>query len=195
MSSLLLNRTTAPHMVRFFDVCFKQGVEDACANGDELSTKEFLEEKSADWSFGVLGSGQEYDWEAFRYWLYFLARRRGMRTLAETYLFRIRTKNYIWCALVYCMRFYLMGIREWLRYQNPSAIEYFKTVPKVHWDPNEPIKKFTKPDYFSYLHEFEFAFRNVPKEEQIVSENAMTCFVQALFDLTREYVSVEAPDI
>lgn len=187
--SLLLNRTTAPHVLRFFDLCFKQGVIDACAYGNDLDTKEFLEAKEADWSFGTLEQPDDYDWQAFRYWAYWLARRNGMKTLAENYFFRIRSHNYVWCVLPYAMRFYLMGIREWLRYPNPVGIEMFKSQNRIHWDPNEKTKAITKPDIISYLHEFEFQYRRLDIELQPVSETAMSSFIQALFDLSRKYVT------
>jgi len=187
--SLLLNRTTAPQLIRFFDHCFKQGVLDACERGNDIDVKEFLEDKKESWDFGTILEPSDYDWHAFRYWVYWLARKRGMKSLAENYFFRIRVKNYIWCALPYCMRFYLMGIEEWLRYPNPVGIELFKATPRIHWDPNEEVKTITKPDIISYLHEFEFQFKKVPIEQKIISDAAMTGFVQALFDLTRQYVT------
>lgn len=193
--SLLLNRTTAPMVIRFFDICFKQGVIDAYEYGDDLGAREFYEQKMFDWSFGLLSEPGDLDWQAFRFQLYWWARKNSMRTLAESYLFRIRTKTYFWCVLPYCMRFYLMGIGEWLKYPNPAGIEIFKGAPRVHWDPSEPTKKFTRTDSISYLHSFEFEFRNVPEPKREISLTLMSSFIRALFDLSRRYVTGKDEDL
>ena len=192
--SLILNRTTAKHAMHFFDVVFKHGVIDACEFGNDLDAKEFLDARRADWEFARLGSGEKYDWQAFRYDMYWLARRASMKTFAESYLFKIRSKNYPWCILPYCMRFYLMGVQEWLNYPNPSRIELFKTINRNHWDPNEPAQKITNTDIFSYLHGFEFEYRQLPEEGRPVSPVLMTSFNQALFDLTRKYVTASTEE-
>lgn len=186
--SILLNRKTASHVLRFFYLCFKQGVIDSYEFGNDIDAKDFYEQKKADWTFGILGEPDDFDWEAFRYKAYWWARRKGMKTMAENYLFRIRTKNYIWCVLPYCMRFYLMGIKEWLNYPNPAGIELFKITANVHWDPNEPVRQITKTDIFSYLHEFEFEYKRFDDYDKSFTSASMSSFVQALFDLTRAYV-------
>lgn len=186
--SLLLNRKSASHVVRFFQLCFKQGVIDAYELGDDLVAKEFYEQKREDWSFGILGEPDDFDWQAFRYKAYWWARKGHMKTLAENYLFRIRTTNYVWCVLPYCMRFYLMGISEWLAYPNPSGIELFKSTPNVHWNPNEQIRNISKADIFSYLHDFEYEYRRFAGDSKRFTANSMSSFVRALFDLTRKYV-------
>lgn len=189
MSSLLLNRTTAPQAVRFFWTCFRQGVLDACEFGNDLDAKEFYERKTADWSFGLLGGPEDYDWQMFRQQLYWWARQAGLKSLAEGYIFRIRTKNYLWALLPYCMRFYLMGVGEWLKYPNPGGIQIFKLKPMTHWDPSSPVAKVTRVDVVSYLHGFEFEFRQTPEDGREVSEAAMSAFVKALFDLSSKYVT------
>lgn len=192
--SLMLNRTTAPMVLRFFTLCFKQGVIDAYDFGNDLDAKEFYEQKSSEWSFGILGQPDDVDWKAFCYHMYWVARRNGMRTLAESYFFRIRGRNYLWCVLPFCMRFYLMGVKEWLDYPNPAAIEVFKSEQRVHWNKNEPIRNITKPDVFSYLHNFEFEYNRLPDEEKQVSSESMSSFVKALFDLSRKFVIKEDTD-
>lgn len=189
MSSQLLNRTTAPQAVRFFWACFRQGVFDACEYGNDLDAKEFCERHGRDWSFGVLGVQEDCDWQMFRNQLYWWARRAGLKSLAEGYIFRIRSKNYLWALLPYCMRFYLMGIGEWLKYPNPGGIQIFRSRPMTHWDPSSPVAKVTRVDIVSYLHGFEFDFRQTPEDGREVSEAAMSAFVKALFDLSSKYVT------
>lgn len=191
----LLNRTTAPQAIRFFDVCFKQGVIDAYEFGNDIDAREFYEQKKEDWTFGILGKPDDFDWQQFRYQMYFLARRGKLKSLAEGYIFNIRNRNYLWCLLLYCMRFYLMGIDEWLRYPNPAGLGIFKVKQKIHWDPNEPVRNITKVDIISYLHEFEHDYSRLPEEEMPVSAVTMSSFVSALFDLSRKYVTGEEEDL
>ena len=187
--SQLLNRTTAPQAVRFFWTCFRWGVMDACEYGNDLEVKEFYEGHRQDWTFGVLSNPADFDWQMFRNQLYWWARQAGLKSLAEGYIFRIRTKNYIWALLPYCMRFYLMGVGEWLKYPNPGAIEVFKAKPMTHWDPSESLAKVTRMDIISLLHNFEFEYRQTPEEGREISDAAMSGFVSYLYDLTRKYVT------
>lgn len=184
-----LNRTTGPQILRFFDVCFKQGVLDAYNLGDDLEARSFLESKKEDWSFGVLGQPDDFDWRSFRFTLYWWARRARMKSLAENYIFKIRVKNYLWCFLAYCMRFYLMGIEEWLAYPNPVNIEVFRSQSKMHWNPSYPVKNFTRGDYISYMHEMEHDFLRLPEGSRQAAASAMASFISAIYDLTRKYVS------
>lgn len=184
--SYTLNRKIAPHILRFFDTCFKQGVIDACELGDDMEAKDFLSQRRGDWQFGVLDKPGEVDWQMFRFTLYWWARKAGLKSLAENYIFKIRKKDAVWCFLPYCMRFYLLGIEEWLKYPNQTGIEVFKGTPKVHWDPNADVKKFTKGDYISYLHDFAYEYRS-SEVEKAVPQNVMESFCQAMYDLTRGF--------
>lgn len=186
-----LNRTSAPMIVRFFDVCFKQGVIDACKTDDSFEVGRFIEGHRYDGAFGILGSEYEYecDWEMFRFTLYKWARNAGLRSFAENYLLMIRKKNYLWCLLPYCMQFYLLGASEWLDYPNEMQVERFKMEKKKHWSPNSPVKAFTLPDYMSYLHEFAYIYRKLPEDRKQVSTAMMEGFCQAIYALTRKYVS------
>ena len=188
-SSTLLTRTTAPQVIKFCDLCFKQGVIDACYAGDDLEVKEFYDDRIGTWRLGTISGGDGFDWQMYRFWLYWIAREHHMKTLAESYIFRIRVKNYVWCLLPYCMRFYLMGIKEWLNYPNPSRIELFKKKPRVHWDPNCPNVAITRMDIISYLHSFEFEYRRLPDEIKEMTDVTMGSFIQALYDLSRKYVT------
>lgn len=170
-------------------LCFQRGVLDAYALGSDLDAEEFYKARKEDWAFGTLTYPEENDWKAFRSQLYWWAREHKMKGLAETYIFRIRNMNYTWCLLPYCMRFYLMGIREWLDYPNPGRIALFKQAGKDHWNPNVPVKTMTRMDIVSYLHTFEFEFRRAKQGVLEVSEASMSSFISALFDLSRKYVT------
>ena len=189
MSSGLLTRSTAKTAIRFMYLCFQRGVLDAFEFGNDTDAREFYEQKFADWTFGTLVHPEFSDWRAFRSQLYWWAREYRMKTLAEVYLFRIRNKNYTWCILPYCMRFYLMGVKEWLDYPNPGGIELFKQTGKDHWNPNAPLKAMTRMDIISYLHTFEFDFRYAEDIDLGVSEASMSSFISAVYDLSRKYVT------
>ena len=186
-TSLLLNRTTAPTTLRFFDACFKRGVIDACTYGDDIGTKEFLDKCSSELCFGILGKDDNMDWQAFRYEMYWLARTKKMTNLAESYFFRIRQVNYAWCVLLFCMRFYLMGISEWLSYPSPVNIEIFKSKPKIHWDPCCEMKTFTKQDTISYMHQFEYEYRKMDNSIKPIQDSMLGNFIQSVVDLSRPY--------
>lgn len=185
-----LNRTTAPQIVRFFDYCFKQGVYDAYNFADDYAARDFLEQHKAAWDFGVLGEPDDFDWEQWRFTLYRWARRvNGLSRFAVTYIYRILKKNYLWYLLPFCMRFYLMGIEEWLDYPNPVGMEMFKLEPKIHWKPMKKFKKITLTDTISYMQEFTYEYRRVPEEERTMSVETMDNFCMAVHDLTRKYVT------
>lgn len=185
----LLTRTTAPAAIRLMQACFRHGVLDAYELGNDTDAKDFYNEKSEDWTFGTLQYPECTDWKAFRSQLYWWARESHMKTLAESYIFRIRNMNYTWCILPYCMRFYLMGIKEWLDYPNPGRVAIFKQSGNIHWNPTMPIKSITRTDIISYLHTFEFEFRRLEEGTLGVSAASMSSFISALFDLSRKYVT------
>lgn len=184
-----LNRTNAPMIVRFFDICFKQGVLDACDLGDDYGVREFIEEHRNSFTFGILGQPDDYDWQMFRFTLYRWARSAKMTGLAENYIYEIRKKNYLWCFLLYCLRFYILGMEEWLKYPNQVAIQMFKKERKIHWDPSIEPKKFSVFDVISYMHEFAADYRRIPEDERPVGSFTMDDYCSAIYDLTRKYVT------
>lgn len=182
-----LNRTSGPAIIRLFDVCFKQGVIDACGAGDDYAVRDFVSRHKFKWTFGTISEPEGVDWRSFRFILYRWCREHGITTLAENYIIMIRKQNYLWCLLPYCMWFYLMGAEEWLAYPAASQIEIFKMNNRVHWDPNTPVKKFTRMDYISYMHEAAFAYKKFESEHKPVTDGLMESYCQAIFDLTKNY--------
>lgn len=182
----LLNKSTGPQILRFFDVCFKRGVLDACALEDDDAAQEFVTERSADWRFGVLGEPDDFDWRLFRFRLYQWARESRMSGLAENYFFQLRAINPYWVLLPYCMRFYLMGAKEWLDYPNPLGVSVFKNTPRVHWAPQKAgMSKFRRPDYFAYMQEFAIAYRRLPSEMRVVGAQTMEDYCLALYSASK----------
>ena len=187
MSEDVLNRTSAPQILRFFDVCFKQGVIDAGNYGDDLSVREFLESHREDWTFGALGEEEGCDWKWYRFILYRWARASHQANFAEDYIYQIKRVNYLWCFLPFCMRFYLMGLEEWLAYPVYSSLDRFKLEMRRHWNPNLPVKKITPMDTISYMHEFAHQYRNAPEGAKLLSPFTMDGFCQAVYNLTRAF--------
>ena len=86
------------------------------------------------------------------------------------------------------MRFYLLGIEEWLEYPNPTGIELFKKESKVHWKPvDQKLRKITKNDLISYMHEFCYEYRRVPEDKRKMSLTSFDGFSRAIHDLTSPY--------
>ncbi len=186
-----LNRSTAPTIIRFFDLCFKHGVIDAYVFADDYGAREFVQKHKEAWDFGVLGEPDDFDWEMWRFTLYRWGRMNHFMKLAENYIYRITKKNYLWYILPFCMRFYLMGIEEWIEYPDPSKIEIFKNENKVHWKPVPPhLRKITTNDFISYMQEFAYEFRRSPLsqgEDRIMVTRTMDGYIQAIHDMTRKY--------
>lgn len=187
----ILNRTTAPVVLQFFDLCFKQGVLDAYKYGDDYEARDFMDRHKEAWDFGVLGDPEDFDWELWRFTLYRWARRHHFMKFSQNFIYRIIRRNYLWYFLPYCMRFYLMGIEEWLEYPNPSKIELFKKEKKIHWKPVEShLRKLMTCDYISYMQEFCLEYRRNPlstEERAPMTASTMDAFCMAIHDLTRGY--------
>lgn len=189
MSRDPLNRANGPAILRLFDACFKRGVIDACEAEDDYAVRDFISRHKSNWTFGTIQEPAEMDWRTYRFILYRWSREMGCTSFAENYLLMVRKTNYLWCLLPYCMYFYLMGAEEWIAYPAQPKIGIFKMNKRVHWDPNCPVKKFTRTDYISYMHEASFAYRKLDEEKRIVSCSLMEAYCQAVFDVTRKYVT------
>lgn len=184
-----LNRTNGPAIIRLFDVCFKRGVIDACEIADDYAVRDFISTHKFKWTFGTINEPDGVDWRAYRFILYRWSRESGMTGLAENYIIMIRKTNYLWCLLPFCMWFYLMGAQEWLAYPASHKIEIFKMHKKVHWDPNCPVRAFTRMDYISYMHEAAFAYRKLDEDLKPVTDTLMESYCQAIYDVSRSYGS------
>lgn len=181
-----LNSSTGPQILRFFDVCFKRGVNDAMVLDDDSAAREFWIERKEDWRFGVLGEPDDFDWRMFRFRLYQWARESHLTGLAENYLFKLRAINPYWVLLIYCMRFYLMGIGEWLEYPNPQGMAIFKNSPRVHWAPQKKgLMNFKKADYFAYMQEYAIDYRRTSPENRAVTTQALDEYCMALYSVNK----------
>lgn len=188
-----LNRTTGPQILRFFDICFKQGVVDAYNLTNDYEAREFVKRHKAAWDFAVLGDQEDFDWQMWRFTLYRWARNNRLTPFGENYLYKIVKKNYLWCLLPFCMQFYLMGIEEWLQYPNPGQMERFLHETRVHWAPqaNPSLRRMSKADIRYCMQEFAMHYRRLPKEQQPVSYRTMDGYCEAIYALNQKYVNVK----
>lgn len=188
-----LNRNLAPNILRFFDICFKQGVIDACNYHDNYAAADFVAQRKEDWHFGILGEPDDFDWEMWRYTMYRWAREHGMHGFARTHLFQIVKKNPQWYILPHCMCFYLMGIEEWLAYPEPAKLQVFKTTRKTHWKKMPPgQQKMDKNDFITCMQGFAFEFRRVPRDFRPFNALTFDGYARAMHDLTRPYGKIKA---
>ena len=153
-----LNRTTAPQAIRLFDYCFKQGVFDACYIENDYEAQQFLDSHPESGGYGLLVEPYEgFDWRHWQHTLYRFCREARIKSIAENYIDCIHRyrKKFVFAILPIAMRFYLMGIEEWLSYPNPNNTEIFKHEGKIHWKPvPRHLRKMSTPDFISLIQQF-----------------------------------------
>lgn len=180
-----MNRTTAPQILRLCVLCLKRGVLDAYELGDDYAAEEFLRKHKEEWTYGVLGEPDDFDWKMWRFSLYRWCRRAGLAGFAESYLYEVKRYNYLYCPIVMSMRFYLMGIEEWLAYPNPVGIERYRKESSSHWQPpGQGARKLTRRDIIAEMQNISYSFRRRPEEDREVSHGVMDEFCSSMFDLT-----------
>ena len=185
MSSSPLNRTTAPQILRLCTLCLKHGVLDAYELGDDYAAREFLDQHKEDWTYGVLGEPDDYDWKMWRFSLYKWCRRNGMTTFAETYLYNVKRFNYLYCPILMSMRFYLIGIEEWLAYPNPVNIERYRKDTSMHWQPmGRGAQKIFRREVIMQMQDIAYQYRRLPEDRREISFGVMDEFCTAVYDMT-----------
>lgn len=183
MSISPLNRSSAPQIIRLCSVCFKQGVLGAYDMGDDYAVQEFVDSHESSWTYGVLGEPDDYDWKMWRFSLYRWCRNSGLVKFAEDYLYEVKKYDHLFCPIIFSMRFYLLGIREWLAYPNPVGIERFRKNSNVHWDP-KIAKKITRTEVLADIQDMAYKYRRLPESAKTVPDATIVDFSAALFALT-----------
>lgn len=185
-----INRTTAPQIIRLLDLCFKQGVRDARDMEDDFTVKEWLEERLADGEYGTLPEKDfEFDWRRWRYTLYRWCREWHLGTMADNYINQMdRYKNTMAFVLIpITMRFYLMGVQEWLEYPNPNSMALFLQNRKSHWKPMPShLKVMTTSDFLALVQGFSYERQDKGIEKNI-PQSRYDDFSLALWRCTRKY--------
>ena len=191
MSKLPLNRTTAPQVIRLFDSCFKRGVLDAFSQDDDFGVREWLQRHKEAGDFGLVYDDENFDFRRWRFTIERWAREDRLGSVGDAYLnsMYVRSKNntYLYAILPMTMRFYLMGVEEWLEYPNPISIEVFKHTKKVHWKQvPEHMKNMTTQDFLSILQEFVYERQRLNIEGDL-SFRKYDGFSDAMWRYTRKY--------
>ena len=137
MNKLPLNRTTAPQVIRLFDSCFKRGVLDAMSQDDDYGVAEWLDRHKTAGDYGLVYDDENFDFRRWRFTIERWAREDRLGSVGDTYLssMYLRKKNntFLYAVLPMTMRFYMMGVEEWLEYPNPLSLEVFRATRKIHW--------------------------------------------------------------
>lgn len=159
MSSIALNRTTGPQVIKLFDSCFKRGVLDSAAMDDDYAVRDWYERHIADWSYGLVYDDDDFDWKRWRFTLTKWCREDRLGSVGDNYIdgpgLRTYNKNFLFAVIPLTMRFYLMGVEEWLEYPNPISLELFRHTRKIHWKPvAEHMKVMKTSDFRSYMQDF-----------------------------------------
>lgn len=190
MSVSLLNRTSAPSVLRLFDYCFKQGVFDAAAFEDDYTAKEWMECRLEKGDYGLLSETETpFDWKRWRFTLYRWCRDARLNSLAENYIDKVRQyqANALFAILPLSMRFYLMGIEEWLAYPNAIGMAKFKQEPKVHWKPvASHLRKMSTNDLISLVQEFVYERQSKEYEGDMIKSRYDT-FALGLWRCLQKY--------
>lgn len=196
--NLPLNRTTAPQVVRLFDSCFKRGVIHACAMDDDYSVQEFLDRHKEAGTYGLVYDDENFDFRRWRFTIERWCREDRLGSVGDTYLnsmyVRQSRKTFLFAVLPMTMRFYLMGIEEWLEYPNPLNLEIFKHTKKIHWKPvPKHLKNISTQDFLSYLQEFIYERQKMNLEDDL-TEFMYDGFSTAMYKFTRKYeVPIDLP--
>jgi len=194
MSKIPLNRTTAPQVIRLFDTCFKQGVLQAMEFGDDYAAKEFLDRHKAAGDYGLIYDDEKFDWRRWRFVLERWCREFRIGSIVDTYLDSVYVRsssrrNFLFAIIPISMRFYLMGIEEWLDYPNPGGAELFRNTRRIHWKPvPQHLRVMTTADIRSYVQEFIYERQKMALEGDL-TDNQYDEFSLVLWKMTQKYVS------
>lgn len=168
------------------------GVLDARDVEDDYLVQEWYNTHRPEWSYGLLSAPDAvFTWQRWRHTLYRWCRNTGLRTLGETYIdmMRRRAQSCLFAIIPLTMRFYLMGVEEWLAYPNRANAEVFKMNLYVHWKPMRPasLKLIRTDDYIAYLQDWSYEFRDLPPNVQknLCKDTFFDSFTQAIWQLTR----------
>ena len=196
MTKLPLNRTTAPQVIRLFDSCFKRGVLDACAQDDDYGLKDWVEAHKSSGSYGLVYDDENFDWKRWRFTIERWCREDRLGSVGDVYLNSIHvrresSRNFLFAVIPMTMRFYIMGVEEWLAYPNPLNTEIFKHTKKIHWKQvPKHLRNITTNDFLSILQEFIYERQRMHLEGDL-TERQYDSFSIAMYRFTRKY---EIPD-
>jgi len=158
---------------------------------DDYAVQEFYDARMADGGYGqLLDDNDDFDWRRWQHALYRICRLNRVGNSTANYIDSIHRyqRTFVFALLPMTMRFYLEGIKEWLDYPNPSAIQMFKQNRRQHWTPNLPshIRSIRTPDYIFMLQSFVYERQNMHLEKDL-SATHYDHFANAMWRLTQRF--------
>jgi hypothetical protein len=162
--------------------------------GDDYAAMDFLERHKADGGYGLVYDDEKFDWRRWRFVLERWCREFRLGSVGETYIdsMYVRTlsrRNFLFAIIPISMRFYLMGVEEWLDYPNPAGAEIFRNTRKIHWKPvPKHMRIMTTPDIRSYVQEFIYERQKMAIEGDL-SDTQYDDFSRALWKMTQKYAT------
>lgn len=187
-----IDRKIAQQVLRLFDHCFKQGVLDACDFEDNMAARQWVEDRLSDGSFGLLSEvNTKFDWKRWRFVIERWCRDGNIGTLGTVYLDRVRYRSsYVYAIIPLSMRFYILGVEEWLEYPNNLRIEPFLSEPRIHWKPvDRHLRKITEQDMLSLIQQFIYERQDKGYPNDMTSSR-YDSFALAMWTMTRKFSKV-----
>lgn len=146
-----INYYSARSIMRLFDACYKMGVEDAIAVGNEFQCEEFCQKMLRAECFGRVINDFEYSWREWKYRLSLIVyedvmyRRQGLKFFdcISNY------SSYLACVLPIAMDFYMMGLKHYISYPNPANWVKFKSANFMVW--GKTLRKANMDEFIRFL--------------------------------------------
>ena len=164
-----ITKKNGTDLLRLMDYCFKRGVVDACEVGDNYAVQTWYDEMLHSGRYGLVSfPDEEFDWRRWRFIIHKWAREQRFPYSCTDYIDGIRKAQGMGFVIVpMTMRFYLMGVGEWLEYPNDLAILMFKAKKFVRWSNKVPshMKNMKNEDMILLIQEFSYEFKQYPAGE------------------------------
>lgn len=185
-----ITRKSAPEIIRLLDYCYKRGVVDASEVEDDIAVQDWYDTIHNSGRYGLVGfPDEEYDWRRWRFFLIRWCRENRMSNLGFSYIDTLRKVSGFWYVIIpMTMRFYTLGVKEWLEYPNELDIELFKAHTRLRWSDRVPaaMKKMKTDDFISLIQEFIYEFRQYPMlEMKNFPPKSLDNFEYAMWQMTR----------
>lgn len=186
-----ITKRNGTDLLRLLDYCYKRGVVDAHEVGDNYAVQEWYDEMLHSGRYGLVGfPDEEFDWKRWRFIIHKWARENRFPRNCTDYISEIRRIHGMqYVILPMSMRFYLMGVCEWLEYPNELAISMFKSCDYSRWSNKVPdhMKKMRKDDFILLIQEFVYEFNQHPSGDiEKLGWNALSDFAVAMWTAAHE---------
>lgn len=185
-----ITRRNAQEIISLLDFCFRKGVLSAYEVGNDWQVKDWYDERLGNWSYGMVDyPDEEFDWRRWRFFLLKWCRENRLSMTTYELIDGVRVvQGMSYVLLLMTMRFYLLGVKEWLEYPNGAALAIFRSRRKQRWSNKVPehMKNMKNDDFISLIQEFSYEFRSNPVGDVAkLKQNAFTSFEMAMWTMTR----------